>query len=102
MSKVKGNLHDIKKSKLRRSLRRYESRKIKNKRIRMARGWQYRCQRGYYVFEEDDYPIWPHRINTNLKSYRKPAERTVRHTYSNELLNHGLYKKCYDIGWSYG
>ena len=47
------------------------------------------------------HPIRPKRINTNLKQLRKSAERIVRHTNKKELYNGGLYKKLYDIAWTY-
>ena len=47
------------------------------------------------------HPIRPKRINTYLKQYRKPAKRIVRHTNTEDLYNGGLYKKLYDIAWSY-
>ena len=165
MSKVKGEIFDLNKTKLRGNLRRVETKKKKNERLRRARANEYGSMRGWcvrdckyvgeyvlvtipehyqetYHFERKEFTIYdengvpytysvpikvvdgqkfvpaktrkkkvhseyvdieprPIRINTNLKKYRKMAERKMRNTPIDELYNGGLYKKVFDVAWSY-
>ena len=49
MSKVKGNIFDLNKTKLRGNLRRIETKKKKHERIKKSQNYIYRFQRGYYA-----------------------------------------------------
>ncbi len=112
MSKVKGEIYDINKRKLIHinkrklihNLRRIETKKKKRSRIIKYRNGEYRCCRGYYLnydYNIDEYKYGVHRINTNIKTLRKFAQRKVRYSPANEIYQRSTYKRLYDLDWTY-
>ncbi len=104
MSKVKGEIYNINKNKLRHCLRRKESKKKNKSRIIKYQNGAYRCCRGYYLHYDycnDEYTDGLRRINTNIKTIRKFAQRKVRYSSGEELYQRSSYKKLYDVEWTY-
>ena len=104
MSKVKGEIYSNNKTKLIHCLRRKESKKKEKSRVLKYPNVEYRCCRGYYLhydYNNNEYTNRLHRINTNIKSIRKLAQRRVRYSSVGELYQRSSYKKLYDVEWTY-
>ena len=101
MSKVKNITDELCTSKLkgkyRSSLRRIESEHIKKIRMENAKRFGY----GYRYYIKNSLPRKPYLkvINERKKWLKRQAARKVRKAPQDDLLNHGDYKRLYDLWW---
>lgn len=95
MSKVKGNIYDLNKTKLRGNLRRVETKRKKAERINKYKKNIYRFCRGYYVVDTKDVNEYTTRIvpEKTVEKYHYEKVNDLVRDYDTGLLYRTFYYK---------